>query len=89
MRNIKKVIKYVMLAILILILIYLGLYGFFLYRSPLPFTELDFNQDGIPSIGELEYTSNYGIREFVSNGNKCIEYYSLKDGLPIKTVCEN
>lgn len=48
--------------------------------------EMDWNQDGSTSIFEFIEASDVGKRTITLNGKVCTEYFSLKDGLAIKTV---
>jgi hypothetical protein len=51
--------------------------------------EMDWNANGKTSLFEYMQSSDIGKREVSLEGKICIEYYSYKDGLPIKTVCNN
>ena len=62
-------------------------YLYLLRKSPLAFDELDFDQNGFVTFGELAYSSSYRTREVTENGVRCIEYYALKDGLRLKLAC--
>lgn len=59
------------------------------YVASTPFTygELDLNGDGFLSFSEIDYVSSYGVRDIEHAGAQCLEYYALKDGLPLKVVC--
>ncbi|TCK08655.1 hypothetical protein CLV83_0747 [Marinobacterium mangrovicola] len=50
--------------------------------------DMDLNGDGMVTFTEAEYVGSSGVREIVVDGKKCFEYFAYKDGLPIKTVCE-
>ncbi|GAB2511879.1 hypothetical protein GCM10027084_28740 [Pseudoxanthomonas sangjuensis] len=45
--------------------------------------EMDWNSDGTTTPGEIFAASDIGKRP----RNGCIEYFNLKDGLPVKSVC--
>ncbi len=47
---------------------------------------MDWNQDGKTSISEIVDSSDIGVRQTTINEIRCIEYFSYKDGLPIKVV---
>ncbi len=49
--------------------------------------EMDWHERGRTSIGDFFEASEIGKREINLEGKKCIEYFSYKDGLPIKVVC--
>ena len=63
------------------------MFGWLVYRAPLPYTALDFDHDGRVSLGEAEYAATYSTRPIQSGGKACVEYFSLKDGLPLTTRC--
>lgn len=56
--------------------------------SPLPYAEMDLDKNGIVSFGEAEYTADVGMRKRIVGENICLEYFSYKDGLEIKTDCD-
>lgn len=49
--------------------------------------EMDWNQDGMTSFPEFFEASDVGKRSVKINSEDCIEFFSFKDGLPIKTIC--
>ena len=49
--------------------------------------EMDWRQRGSTSIGDFFAASDIGKREINQEGKKCVEYFSYKDGLPVKVVC--
>tara|TARA_B100000809_G_scaffold249203_1_gene280221 strand:- start:59 stop:211 length:153 start_codon:yes stop_codon:yes gene_type:complete len=48
---------------------------------------MDLDNNGFVTSGEADYVSSSGERDITVNGEKCIEYYAYKDGLPVKVVC--
>lgn len=50
---------------------------------------MDWDEDGLTSISEFFHSSDVGKREIEVDGKVCMEYFSYKDGLPIKQVCES
>jgi hypothetical protein len=48
---------------------------------------MDWNQDGRTSISELIDSMDIETRKVMYNGRWCLEYFRLKDGLPVKTTC--
>ena len=50
--------------------------------------EMDLNEDGFVSPGEADYVSSSEKREIVVKGKTCVEYFALKDGLPLKVECD-
>jgi len=67
------------------------LYTFFIFflvqKSPLTYNEIDTDNNKIITFGEAFYGIELGENNITLNGNNCIEYYHLKDGLPVKIVC--
>lgn len=49
--------------------------------------EMDWHQRGHTSIGDFFAASDIGKREVDQEGKACVEYFSYKDGLPVKVVC--
>jgi hypothetical protein len=49
--------------------------------------EMDWREHGSTSIGDFFAASDIGKREIKQEGKKCLEYFSYKDGLPVKVVC--
>lgn len=51
-------------------------------------TEMDWNHDGSTSIQEFLRSSDVEGRAIERGGQRCIVYFSYKDGLPISVRCE-
>jgi hypothetical protein len=49
--------------------------------------EMDWQQRGATSIADFLKASDIGKRDIETAGKICVEYYSYKDGLAVKTVC--
>jgi hypothetical protein len=49
--------------------------------------EMDWRQRGSTSIEDFFAASEIGKREIHQEGKRCVEYFSYKDGLPVKVVC--
>lgn len=81
--------KYFCKISIVISLLLVLILGVCLYLLSLPFSyeELDLNDNGLLSFEEIGYVTSYGEREVMHKGKKCIEYYALKDGLPLKVVC--
>ncbi len=81
------------LLLLAVISLGLGVYTvmlcYLISNSPLTYSEVDANNNGIVSYSEAEYSSNYGSRTIQKNGKDCIEYYAKKDGLMLKVNCKS
>lgn len=58
-------------------------------RVPFTYADMDLNQNGWLGVSEAVYFFDHGTREITIEGEVFIEYYALKDGLPLKVVCEN
>jgi hypothetical protein len=56
-------------------------------RSGLTWREMDFDHDGVTSVGELFSAADVGTRSVQRDGRTCTEYFFLKDGLPITVRC--
>ena len=78
-----------------LVVIFLAVVFYFLARSlsvldsGYSWGEMDWNGDGSTSISEFFYSSDVGVRSAEHNGERCKEFYSYKDGLPVKTICKS
>jgi hypothetical protein len=56
--------------------------------APVSYTEADLDHDGWVSLTEGSYLFDAGQRRFGTGSQVCVEYFALKSGHPIKTVCE-
>lgn len=78
----------------------IALLCFWVASSHLSWKEMDLNRDGVSDLWELLSSHDVGRRdvipdgdkcgrcsEIISDGGKCVEYFSLKDAHPIKVVC--
>lgn len=63
-------------------------YVYLLSDERYSFNEMDLDRDGIVSFGEAAYISDSDTRSIMVDGKACIEFFALKDGLPIKVECE-
>lgn len=69
-------------------ILYFGLRAWSVWETGYSWKEMDWDGNGSTSILELFESSDIGRRQVTSNGVKCTEYYSFKDGLRIKLSCE-
>lgn len=76
-----------LLAILILILLYLGVVSFYILNSPLSYNEIDLDNNGLVDVNEAIYGGEIDERNITNDGKLCIEYFHFKDGLSAKVVC--
>ena len=49
--------------------------------------DMDWDADGFTSPSDLLRASDIGRHEVTQDGLTCLEYFALKDGLPVKVVC--
>ncbi len=87
MGKIRKAIVLFVAAIGVLLVAYLVLRAIASFNQGYSWKEMDWQQRGHTSIIDFFVASDIGKREAVQNGQKCIEYYAFKDGLPVKMVC--
>ena len=52
------------------------------------FSEMDFDANGLVTLGELYYANSYGTKTIVIDNKECIEYYALKDHRRLKVSCD-
>ena len=85
-----KARRRLILSAVAILLSIVGVGPYLLARASVPVTysEADLDHDGWVSPGEGLYISDAGTRPVQRTGKQsCVEYFALKDGLPIKTVC--
>lgn len=82
-----KMIVRTSVVLTFLVIIYCVFKGFASWRQGYSWGEMDWSQKGSTSIGDFFAASDIGKREVWLNGVLCVEYYSYKDGLPIKQSC--
>ena len=70
-------------SLIALALCLLGAVAIAAYNQDYTLAEMDWNSDGITTPSGIFAASDIGKRP----ANGCIEYFSFKDGLPIKSVC--
>lgn len=72
----------------------LAVFGYFVFRiyaalqNGHSLSKMDWNGDGNITIFEIMEGSDIGVRQTVMEGKNCIEFFSYKDGMPIKTDCK-
>jgi hypothetical protein len=49
--------------------------------------DMDWNNDGHTSLGEVADAFNVDVRSIAVDGKHCREVYQLKDGLPVRELC--
>jgi hypothetical protein len=85
----RKITTVVVLGFATTAIMYLAMFGWMVYHSPLTYAEMDFNHDGSVTLGEADYASSFGERQISASGKTCIEYFAYKDGLPLKVDCRH
>ena len=70
------------------LIVYVGIWLFFMMHSPLSYDEMDLNKDGWISFGEAERAGFYGTRLVTIDNKSCTEYFARKDGTALKIICE-
>ena len=87
MGKIMRLITLFLTVIIVLVVLYFAFYTIGVFKQAYSWQEMDWNQDGSTSIGEVFAATDIGKREITHDGKKCTEYYAYKDGLAVKTVC--
>lgn len=87
MGKMMKLAGFFVLALAVLIVGYFVLRGVSSIGQGYSWQEMDWGQKGHTSISDSFAASDIGKREILQDGKKCIEYFSYKDGLPVKVVC--
>ena len=85
--NFKLIAIFVGIFVGLLIGTYVFLYYSWIIDPRYTLEEMDLDSSGLVSYSEADYVTNSGERKIVVSGKSCIEYFAYKDGLPIKTVC--
>ncbi|HEY5021722.1 MAG TPA: hypothetical protein VII30_04455 [Gemmatimonadaceae bacterium] len=75
------------LAFAIAVLLLVGVLLIPALRSGYGWSERDWNRDGHTSISEFFHAADIRTRSVKQNGLNCLEYYQLKDGLPVRVDC--
>lgn len=73
-------------VIMLLVVLYFAFYAIGIFKQGYSWQEMDWNQDGSTSIGEVFAAADIGKRAISHDGKSCTEYYGYKDGLAVKTV---
>ena len=66
---------------------YWAVFGWMVYRSPLPYEAIDLDHNGSVSFTEADYVSSFGMRTIYRQGAECVEYFAEKDGASLRLVC--
>lgn len=87
MGSLRNMIKMIALAIVVGLLLYFGARAFAVLAKGYSWVEMDWNKDGKTSLQEFFESSDIDRRPIQQGNMACIEYYQLKDGLPVKVSC--
>jgi len=82
--------KNLILALLVPTIIIFGYFGLRVnaaFQNGHVWSEMDWNEDGKVSVFEVVEGSEVGQRTVLSKGKECKEFFSFKDGYPIKIDC--
>jgi hypothetical protein len=82
-----KWIRALSIALAATVLGYLMLLSVASLRQGYAWTDMDWDQKGHTSFKDFLAASDIGRQDVDMGGKHCTQYFSYKDGLPIKTVC--
>lgn len=85
--RVKRLVVFVSGVILLTGIFYAGVIAVASWRQGYSWTEMDWNQDGSTSIVEFLQAGNIGKRPTGAGVKRCTEFFSFKDGLPVKIIC--
>jgi hypothetical protein len=83
----KDLAAWTLLPLGIMGVVLFGVFGFGAFRQGYAWSEMDWNKDGRTTIAEFLHSDDIGKRQIQVNGVMCSEFYELKDGMPIRTIC--
>lgn len=89
MGKIAKVLLSVAAGIVALVIVYFAFRALSSWNQGYSWQEMDWHQHGSTSLIDFFAASDIGKREVTRGANRCIEYYSYKDGLAVKTICSS
>ena len=82
-----RYVRLVAAALACLPVVYFAFLAVLATRSGLNWREMDFDHDGSTSVGEFLAAADVSTRPVQRGSHTCIEYFLLKDGSPVKTIC--
>lgn len=77
----------VALAAFTSVLALLHVSGLLSFPDAATLAHMDWNEDGRVHVSEVFELADIGARIVETERGQCLEYYSLKDGMPIKLIC--
>ena len=78
--------RIVIIVVIVLCLVGAGLIARETFGKDLSWSNMDWDESGSTSLGELADTIDYGVRSG-PGASSCREVYRLKDGTTVKTIC--
>lgn len=81
-----KAIAIIAAALALLVGLYVGALCVVAVHQRYPWQDMDWNEDGRTSPNEFLEATDVGRRR-LEDAPACWEYFSFKDGMPIKVVC--
>jgi hypothetical protein len=79
--------KIISTIVTFLIFLFLSIYAYHIYKSPLPIEVMDVDKSGLISFLEAIDSNDVGLRP-ASNKLGCNEYYWYKDGQTAYEICD-
>ena len=87
MGSVKRMTTLLLAAASALIVVYLVVRIVASLMQGYSWQEMDWGQRGSTSIADFFAASDIGKRQITQDGKPCTEYFSYKDGMPVKVVC--
>jgi len=81
-------IRIISIISLLAILFVTGVTIILVLLNGFPVKYMDLDDSGWISLNELYGSLDLGVRENNNDDQICVEIYSLKDGLPVKMICD-
>ena len=77
--------KKLLVIVLAIAVIYFASIAFLAFSKGYSIAHMDWNNDGDTTVLEMIRAKDIGVKVL---DEKCLEFYQLKDGLPVKSVCD-
>jgi hypothetical protein len=81
------VTKPALIGLLVILLVCLAVPVVLVVKRGYSLEEMDWNGDGTTTVSEILESIDIETRRVQIDGKQCVEYYRLKDALPVKTKC--
>lgn len=82
-----KLLKYVVFLLAAIAVLYLAYRAVAVVQKGYSWQEMDWDKSGSTSLREALNSSDIGVRPLKQGNQECREYYSYKDGLPVRVDC--